>query len=100
MSFLAINQQGTKQLILLQHRNTQERAHPAKFNRANDFWITSFNVTGQRGCISAMNYLFGRRQTTKGWLGLGRSGERLRPSAKAGGVLCVATIRKTSLSQR
>ena len=69
---------------------------------------TAATICGSRSYVSRIgshigdvNYLFGRDHATERMaFGFGRNGARLRLSAKAGGVLCAATKRRTSPSQR
>ena len=99
--FLARQGERTDQLVLLQHRDSQNCPDTSEFNGGDDGGCALFDVGRLCRDIGDMNRRFGRDHTADMDLpDLGRSGERLRNSAKAGGVLSEATTCKASPSQR
>ena len=90
--FLAVNGERTDQFVLLQHWDSQKCPYTAEFDGRNVRRIASFNVAlrpqPNRRRESPSLSLTCDRERCPGW---DEAAERLRASAKAGGVLCVAT---------
>ena len=90
-NLLADNDERADQFVLLQHRDGQKRPYAPKFDGRNDIRIALFDVACVRRKIGDVNHRLCRHHATEQDVSdSGRNGERLRASAKAGGVLCVA----------
>ena len=100
-NFLAVQGERTDQFVLLQHWDSQNRPHTSKFDGCNDSRIALLKVGLVCRKIGDVNHRFGRHHATdRSCSDWDEAVNACDTSAKAGGVLCVATRCRASPSQR
>ena len=87
-NFLAEHGERTDKFVVFQHRDGEKRPHTAKFDSC-DCSRVLFQCRARMQQIDDVDRHLGRHHPTEKVSATEMIGERLRTSAKAGGVLCV-----------